>query len=187
LLWKKICGVPDPRGEGKMSTHNLVWSLGAVFQEKVERYCRQCGKVVSFQDSNKKRQNANGKDIYEYAIFKCEKDHIWNKKLRTIKAFSGIENHVTEISSQPVEGYEVQIEKMMKEETEFIHIVIESVESRWRLDTLLSTKINGLSRSMIQKWIKQGRIQVNDATVSPSYFIRIQDTITVCLKGEKKA
>jgi hypothetical protein len=164
----------------------LVWSLSAVSQEKVERYCKQCGKVVSFEDSNKKRQNANGKDIYEYAIFKCERDHTWNKKLRTVKAFSGIENHVIEVMNQPVEEDEIQVEKMVEEEVELIHIVIESVEGRWRLDTLLSTKISGLSRSRIQKWIKRGRIQVNDAIVSSSYFIRKQDKITIRLKGEEK-
>jgi hypothetical protein len=36
-------------------------------------------------DSGKIRQNANGKNIYTYAIYKCGKDHTWNRKLTTLK------------------------------------------------------------------------------------------------------
>lgn len=43
--------------------------------ETIERYCHNCGKKVLFTDSLKRRQNANGKNLYNYAIFKCSNGH----------------------------------------------------------------------------------------------------------------
>ncbi len=50
------------------------------------RYCSRCKTKVQFTDSGKIRQNANGKNIFVYAIYKCGKDHTWNKKMGVRKA-----------------------------------------------------------------------------------------------------
>ena len=50
-------------------------------KHEIRRYCPGCGRVVSFHDSGKIRRNANGKTIHAFAIFKCSKDHIWNRRL----------------------------------------------------------------------------------------------------------
>jgi hypothetical protein len=60
----------------------LNWSLAKENQtDTVEKYCPDCGKKVLFFDSGMRRRNANGKDIYEYAIFKCPKEHSSNIKV----------------------------------------------------------------------------------------------------------
>ncbi|MDX8361573.1 hypothetical protein [Cytobacillus sp. IB215316] len=51
-----------------------------------QRYCSNCGRVVLFYDTLIRRHNANGKNIYRYAIYKCEKNHTWKKSLKLIKA-----------------------------------------------------------------------------------------------------
>ena len=53
---------------------------------KIARYCPQCRKIVPFTDSFKRRRNNNGKNVHEFAIYKCEKDHTWNRKHATYKA-----------------------------------------------------------------------------------------------------
>jgi len=50
------------------------------------RYCSRCKTNVPFFDSKKTRTNANGKNLFIYAIYKCEKDHTWNRKIRMKKA-----------------------------------------------------------------------------------------------------
>lgn len=162
-----------------MSVYYLSWNLIDSSVESVERYCPHCGKVVNFEDSLKRRQNANGKDIYEYAIFKCEKDHTWNKKLRNIKASSGLENNPMECAGAVEENQEIHVEQLRSEGIHSIHILIERVENRWRVDATLASKLVGVSRSQIQKLIKQGAIQVNSLNVSPKYFLRAGDTITI--------
>jgi hypothetical protein len=166
-----------------MSTLYLTWDLIRVSPELIKRYCRQCGRVVGFKDTLKRRQNANGKNIYEYAIFKCERDHTWNKKLRAIKAFPGIKNSTMEYSPMAEENQEIEYEKVVAKGADSAHILIQQVENRWRLDVVLSSKIRGLSRSRIQKWIKKGIIQVNSLHVSPNYFLCTGDIITI-LFGE---
>ena len=49
------------------------------------RYCSRCKRNVRFTDSGKIRQNANGKNIITFAIYKCGKGHTWNKKLAVSK------------------------------------------------------------------------------------------------------
>lgn len=55
----------------------------------VIRYCPRCGRKVEFHDSGKRRQNANGRNIYKYAIFKCARDHTWNRFIGRLKASVG--------------------------------------------------------------------------------------------------
>lgn len=43
--------------------------------------CSNCKSKVVFKNSNVKRHNANGKNIYKFAIYKCDKGHTWHKML----------------------------------------------------------------------------------------------------------
>lgn len=68
----------------------IKWDLHAsdLKQLTIERHCHNCGRKVKFHDSMIRRHNANGKNIYQFAIYKCEKGHTWNKKLNIYKSFS---------------------------------------------------------------------------------------------------
>jgi hypothetical protein len=165
-----------------MSVLYLKWDLRNTSQEKIERYCRQCGRVVSFEDSFRRRQNANGKDIHEYAIYKCEKGHTWNKKIQTMKAYPGIENLQKPVESLTEEIQEIHCVELLQAGITLIQIDIEYVDKRQRLDVTLSSRIKDISRSTIQKWIRRGVIQVNGLHVSSNYFIRTKDTITILVR-----
>jgi hypothetical protein len=91
--------VPLQNGGKTVSTYHVSWVLTEQYASSAEsladtassgrgsgrnvinRYCANCGKVVPFTDSGKVRRNANGKNIHIYAIYKCPKDHTWNKKI----------------------------------------------------------------------------------------------------------
>ena len=64
-----------------MNQLSLNWELYEERIDSVERYCSGCGNKVAFYDSMVRRHNANGKKIFQYAIYKCEKGHTWNKVL----------------------------------------------------------------------------------------------------------
>ncbi|HPL54232.1 MAG TPA: hypothetical protein PLW11_08900 [Bacillota bacterium] len=65
-------------------THH--WKLTNVSDDNTTmRHCHNCGRKVIFVDSGKRRRNANGKNIYEYAIYKCKKGHTWNRLLGITK------------------------------------------------------------------------------------------------------
>ncbi|MED4313293.1 RNA-binding protein, partial [Heyndrickxia coagulans] len=55
--------------------------------ETVVKYCPNCGKVVNFYDTLMRRHNSNGKNIYKFTIFKCEKNHTWNRKEKIFKSY----------------------------------------------------------------------------------------------------
>lgn len=50
--------------------------------------CSNCGRIVLFFGTNVRRHSPNGKNIYRFAIYKCEKNHTWNEKLAIYKAFT---------------------------------------------------------------------------------------------------
>ncbi len=61
------------RGEGIMLNRSLHWRLSQKPERAVKKHCKMCGKGSVFTDTNVRRHNANGKSIYQYAIYKCEK------------------------------------------------------------------------------------------------------------------
>ena len=69
-----------------MQKQTYQWRLYGDTNDTVVKYCSHCGSKVVFTDSGKRRRNANGKNLYEYAIYKCERDHTWNRVLKTYKA-----------------------------------------------------------------------------------------------------
>lgn len=68
--------------------------------DTVTKQCKMCGKVTIFTDTTIRRHNANGKNIYQFAIYKCPKNHSWNKKLDIYKSFT---NHVDPATLVPSE------------------------------------------------------------------------------------
>ncbi|MFA2800096.1 cytoplasmic protein [Bacillus pacificus] len=71
-----------------MQKVQLSWSLYENEQNTIEKYCKNCRRTTLFTDTNIRRHNANGKNIYRFAIYKCPKDHTWNQKLRIYKSFT---------------------------------------------------------------------------------------------------
>ena len=135
----------------------IHWRLAPETEESVTKYCPQCGRKVSFVDYSKRRHNANGKNIYQFAIYKCANDHTWNKKSDIYKAkpFSPVNNSEKEFCSESAEDPPISIGKLRKQEIHTLSICIQSVKSPLRLDRALSSKIKDVSRSQIQKLIKQ--------------------------------
>lgn len=62
-----------------MQKVQLSWSLYENQQNTIEKYCKNCRRTTLFTDTNIRRHNANGKNIYRFAIYKCPKDHTWNQ------------------------------------------------------------------------------------------------------------
>jgi hypothetical protein len=166
---------------------NLIWSL---CQEEtvhtIERHCSTCGRTTTFTDSGKKRRNANGKNIFEYIIYRCEKGHSWNHKIRQYKAGESPQSALPENGEhngnendpqqqiQPLALLQFQAQGIT-----MITIQFDAVEGTWRLDKLLSTHITDVSRTEIQKMIKAGRILLNHKKIKPGAALKRGSTIQI--------
>ena len=62
---------------------------------------------------------------------------------------------------------------------EIYDYTVEKEESGIRIDRYLAEKDSGLSRSFIQKLLKEQKIKVNNAPVKANYKVQIQDEISV--------
>ncbi|MCP3738338.1 S4 domain-containing protein [Rossellomorea sp. BNER] len=166
-----------------MKSLELVWNL--VDQEHelyMNRHCSNCGKVVTFKDTLIRRHNANGKNIYRFAIYKCEKNHTWNRKLEIYKTY---ENHVRLYRELPPEedvNVMIDIEEQLLNGYGFIEITIGYVHGHFRIDKVLSERVKGWSRSLISRKIKEGLVRVNDEEVKQSTKISEGDIVVVMLK-----
>jgi hypothetical protein len=157
--------------------------------ESVERHCHNCGKKVVFKDSYIRRHNANGKNIYKFAIYKCGNDHSWNKKLKIYKSQPQskaqvepqLETSGTLETSKYSKPTPLSILKCQELNIREIEIRIESVKGTWRLDKLLSEQLEEWSRSHIQKGIKKGEILVDQMRAKPNCIIREHQRITLFL------
>jgi hypothetical protein len=167
-----------------MNKLTLKWEFNAIAEDKVERYCHNCSKKVVFSDSMKRRRNVNGKNIYEYAIYKCERDHTWNRPLNNCGTQRDrIEFLEDEI--QPIYQYESPKELLLSETmaagVEEIEIYVQAIKGRHRLDKLLAQHIIDLSRTQIALWIDGGKIQVDNCNVKPDTRVKNQQTIKIKL------
>jgi hypothetical protein len=117
------------------------WKLHNITNgSSVMRYCHNCGRKVIFRDSEKRRRNANGKTIYEYAIYKCEKDHTWNLLVNTYKAVNSMDHFNLKNYNIP-EMISFEIISLIDQKNEGIgeiEIILEEVTGKWRIDKLLS-------------------------------------------------
>lgn len=168
-----------------MQDVKLYWSLIEMpLENTVKRNCKNCGKTVQFRDTLIRRHNANGKNIYRFAIYKCEKNHTWNEKLSIYKAFT---NHVKvrdqrkEINT-PINEMNVEINGLLEKEIFTIHITINGVEGNgFRLDKVLADRIASWSRSEIVRKIKDQSILINQEKCKPSQKLMLNDVITINL------
>ncbi|MBM7587861.1 hypothetical protein JOC86_004436 [Bacillus pakistanensis] len=166
-----------------MKSMEIVWNL--VDQEHelyLDRHCSNCGKVVTFKDTLIRRHNANGKNIYRFAIYKCEKNHTWNRKLESYKTY---QNHVRLYKELPREEdvkARIDVEEQLLNGYEFIEITIGCVHGHFRIDKVLSDRVKGWSRSLISMKIKEGLVKVNDEKVKRSTRISEGDLVVIALK-----
>ncbi len=161
----------------------ITWEISSQVDGSMNRYCHGCGRKVNFTDSLKRRKNANGKMIYEYAIYKCEKEHTWNRLLKTYHA-----KHYDpkqESDCRTVNTASV-VDKIITKDcsrmgfTE-IEIFIKKIEGDWRLDKLLARYMEGTSRSQIEKYIREGKILVDNEVVKTKTMIREGQVIVIIL------
>jgi len=144
------------------------WKLSQIPERGVKKHCKMCGELSVFTDTNVRRHNANGKSIYQYAIYKCEKNHTWNKKLAVYKTFS---EHVPEIEEQKEETSIVSaipITSLVEQGLKVIHIVLDDVIGKHRIDKVLANQIEDWSRTQIIDKIEKGAIQLNEQVIKPS-------------------
>ncbi|WP_291580153.1 S4 domain-containing protein [Clostridium sp. UBA6640] len=163
----------------------LNWEIHNNNLDSEERYCHNCGKKVIFIDSLKRRQNANGKNIFHYAIYKCPNNHTWNKMLNTFKAIPRLNNLDGEVYKRESKIDMIFIEDLIAKGFDYVEITIDVINEKVRLDKLLSNQILDLSRSKIEEGIKSGFILINEKLVKPKTVVREKETISLELNKLK--
>ncbi|EJR87972.1 hypothetical protein IK7_00570 [Bacillus cereus VD156] len=165
-----------------MQKVQLSWSLYENQQHTIEKYCKNCGRTTLFTDTNIRRHNANGKNIYRFAIYKCPKDHTWNQKLRIYKSFT---DHVETIDMTQQDQAETTttISIMQHKENSIaeITLVLDLIFGSHRIDKALSTYISDWSRTLIVDKIKNRDIQLNGQQMKPNTILSEGDYISICL------
>ncbi|MBM7616221.1 S4 domain-containing protein [Alkaliphilus hydrothermalis] len=169
--------------EKKLSINWEIYNSGV---EVEERYCSSCGKKVDFTDTLKRRQNANGKNIYHFAIYKCPKNHTWNKVLGSFKSVPGLENLQEQVQSNATEAEEIYLTKLMEEGIKEVDIHLTILEKKERLDKLLASKIKDYSRNQVVELIRMGLVKVNGEEVSAKLNLREKDVLTLSLFNRKQ-
>ncbi|OPJ58301.1 S4 domain-containing protein [Clostridium oryzae] len=165
---------------------NLNWYIYNNEAQTEYRYCHNCGCKVEFKDSLKRRQNANGKNIFYYAIYKCPKGHSWNKQIAVFKAVSGLENVPEEVVQNESKYEKLSIAELMSCEFDQVNILLEEFEIKERLDKFLSSKITDVSRSEIVRLISEGFIKINNNTAKAKSVLKAKDKITLLLRNIKR-
>ncbi|EJR45714.1 hypothetical protein III_00552 [Bacillus mycoides] len=131
---------------------------------------------------NIRRHNANGKNIYRFAIYKCPKDHTWNQKLHIYKSFT---DHVETVDMTQQEQTEtsttISITQYKESGIAEITIVLDIVFGSHRIDKVLSTYISDWIRTIIVDKIKNGHIQLNRQQMKPNAILSEGDHISICL------
>jgi hypothetical protein len=155
------------------------WKISQTPERTVKKHCKMCGKSSVFTDTNVRRHNANGKSIYQYAIYKCEKNHTWNQKLAIYKTFS---EHIAEIEEQKEESSimsAISIINIAEQGIKVIHIVLDDVIGKHRIDKVLANQIEDWSRSQIIEKIEKGAIQLNEQVIKPSSRLSRGERISI--------
>jgi hypothetical protein len=165
----------------------LNWEIHNIEAQREERYCHNCGKKVIFTDSLKRRQNANGKNIYHYAIYKCDKGHSWNKMINTFKAVPDLSNLDEELTVKESILETIIIDDAIKSNYDIINIKINEATEKLRIDKFLSHQIKDMSRSNIEKAIKEGIILIDGKKVKNSTTVKKSNVITINVREYKVA
>lgn len=156
-----------------------LWEIYSDEDISVYRYCHNCGSKVKFTDSGVRRHNANGKDIFEYAIYKCERGHSWNKLLEILKPTNEIRKFADRKVSQGCCLEIININNHKANKVKVIEIHIKEIDSKVRLDKILSKQIIDFSRNQIVSMINLGSILVNGQRVKPGFIIKKGDLIAI--------
>ncbi|HDX9590885.1 TPA: cytoplasmic protein [Bacillus pseudomycoides] len=164
-----------------MQNVQLSWNLYKTeLETTVEKHCKNCGHTAIFTDTHIRRHNANGKNIYRFAIYKCEKGHTWNKKLHIYKTYS---EHVETVDTFQEERQEslnnISIMSYKNTGTIELTILLESVHGLFRIDKALATYISEWSRTVIAEKIKQGSIQLNGQQIKPNAKLAAGDCVSI--------
>ncbi|EJQ43960.1 hypothetical protein IEQ_04747 [Bacillus cereus BAG6X1-2] len=165
-----------------MQKVQLSWSLYENQQNTIEKYCKNCRRTTLFTDTNIRRHNANGKNIYRFAIYKCPKDHTWNQKLRIYKSFTDhVETVDMALQDQTEASTAISITQHKESGIAEITIVLDIVFGSHRIDKMLSTYISDWSRTLIVDKIKNGDIQLNGQQMKPNTLLSEGDSISIYL------
>lgn len=164
-----------------MSKQIYHWNLVDVSNDSsIMRYCHNCGKIAIFKDSKQRRRNANGKTIFEYAIYKCENDHTWNKPIGKYPSLMYIKHSEISENVHQEDSFEtINMPKLRNEGVKEVEIVLGEVIGRWRLDKLLRDLIQGISRNKVgelirfQKILLNGKVTKQDALLKSGQRIMI--------------
>ncbi len=133
------------------------WTIDTIEKETTTRYCSGCKKKVTFYDTGVIRRNANGKDIFEFAIHKCDKNHTWNKKLRIYKpdSYKALEDdYFVSVDDDTKHDLLDSVSQPMPQVATHqfpMTTIITHVKGQCRIDKLLSDKLATKSRSTWQK------------------------------------
>jgi hypothetical protein len=164
-----------------MQNVQMTWSLQEAQDLTIEKHCSNCGKTVRFTDTMIRRHNANGKNIYRFAIYKCEKNHTWNKKLEIYQAYTNHSRVMEEEKDPTSQVCKIPIQKYENNGIEQVQIELSEVEGNFRIDKTIAKQIDDWSRTEINKRIQQGTIRINNHTIKPSTSLKKADQITISL------
>lgn len=169
--------------ERELRVLKINWSLKECSPNEELRYCHNCGKKVIFIDSLIRRENANGKNISRYAIYKCPQDHTWNKKLADFKSKPDMENipHNLEKVENCIEV--INLQEIIEKGYDKIEIQVICFGAKIRVDKLLSNNIDDLTRSKIERAIRMGVITLNGHKTECKTTIKSEASIEIDLKN----
>ena len=178
-----------------MENLSLHWNItGKKSDESVIRFCHSCGKKVKFMDSKVRRENANGNNVYRFAIYKCEKGHTWNKTLKKFKSFKNMKENLLDagkkydmnniFSSLPSKDIQIQPSSELcysihQKTSNCIKIHVNIVEGSIRLDKLIASKFSDISRTKAKEMIKIGALLVDNAHVKGNLEIKKSCILTL--------
>lgn len=182
----EMCGkgqIGGSRRVKEMRKKKLAWRLNRHEKTtRVRKYCPHCKETVLFTDSLKRRKNANGKNIYEFAIYKCDRDHTWNKKLSRYKASLKDSHHAKgSVKEEDSPEKPLELSRFRRCGYDMVEIDLQHVRGKWRLDSLLSEYIAGISRAQIKKMIEREHITIDGDRVKAGSFLRTNQTISILL------
>lgn len=141
--------------------------------ESIERHCPNCGRVVPFTFSGRTRTNANGKKLHVYAIYKCPRDHTWNRRV--------------EKGAPPPEAKRdagapprLSIQDLLAQGFDRIELQIRDGGGA-RLDRLLSSILAGVGRERARSWIAAGLVLVEGRRARPDRRLKGKAVVQVLL------
>jgi hypothetical protein len=162
---------------------NVAWYLEEMNTEMmIKKHCKNCGKTTVFHDTNIRRHNANGKNIYRFAIYKCEQGHTWNNKLAIYKAYTDhVEALPTNEEEVNIHPATIHVTDYKQQNLQEIEITLTYVNGSYRLDKTLATYIQDWSQTSIVKKIRNGSIQMNGQSIKPNTKLHTNDCISILI------